>query len=189
MRSIAEEQFQAWGEGLRRSDRAVFTAVFDAAYDALFRYACYITQDQEAAYDLVQEVFLKLWLVRETINPARSLRALLYQMVRNAALNHERDRKRHSLDPLTDTVANLAAPPETEENIDARALQEHLEVWIAEMPERRREAFVLSRFEGLSHEEIAGLMDLTPKTVNNHIVLALQHLRRRLHTLESDLRP
>ena len=53
------------------------------------------------------------------------------------------------------------------------------------MPERRREAFRLSRYEGLSHEEIAPVMGLTPKTVNNHVVLALQHLRTRLRTYES----
>jgi RNA polymerase sigma-70 factor (ECF subfamily) len=59
-------------------------------------------------------------------------------------------------------------------------LKRHLERWISEMPQRRREAFMLSRFEGLSHEEIASLMDLAPKTVNNHIVLALQHIRKKL---------
>ena len=49
--------------------------------------------------------------------------------------------------------------------------------WIRNMPERRREVFELSRFEGLQHDEIAGVMDLSIKTVNNHMVLALNYLR------------
>ena len=60
-------------------------------------------------------------------------------------------------------------------------LEQLLLDWIEEMPDRRREAFCLSRFDGLSHEEIAEAMDLAPKTVNNHIVLALQYLRKRLN--------
>ena len=59
-------------------------------------------------------------------------------------------------------------------------------MWIDELPPRRREAFRLSRFDGLSHDEIARVMALTPKTVNNHIVLALQTLRERLAHFDPD---
>ncbi len=59
--------------------------------------------------------------------------------------------------------------------------------WISELPPRQREAFQLSRYEGLSHQEIAQVMDLTSRTVSNHIMLALVYLRKRLHALESNL--
>lgn len=186
MQSLTDEQFSAWCVGLQRSDRAAFAAVFESTYDALFGFARYITRDEAAAHDILQDVFLKLWQVRETIDPNRSLRALLYQMVRNYALNHERRKKTHATDSLDTTLVEPAVETTMEDDIDTDALSDRIRTWIDQMPERRREAFVLSRFEGLSHEEIARVMNLTPRTVNNHIVLALQDLRSRLHAYETD---
>ena len=186
MQSIPDEQFVAWSLGLRNSDRKAYTGVFQSTYAALFGFARYITRDEDAAHDILQDVYLKLWQVRETVDPNRSLRALLYQMVRNYALNHERRKKTHATDSLQNVLMEPSIEATTEADIDTSALGDRLRKWIDEMPERRREAFVLSRFEGLSHDEIARVMNLTPRTVNNHIVLALQDLRARLHAFETD---
>lgn len=180
MRSIVEEQFRSWSHGLRRSDRRSFAELFDATYDALLRYAVYIVHEQSAAADILQDVFLKLWQIRGEIDPDRSLRALMYQMVRNYALNHERQKKRHASDEVEADHPSVGFEMMTDERLDAASLQTMIEHWIEQMPERRREAFMLSRYEGLRHEEIAALMDLAPKTVNNHIVLALRHIRQKV---------
>ena len=184
MRSIPDEQFRRWSHGLLRSDATSYAELFDASYDALHRYALYITHDPAAASDILQDVYLKLWQVRETIDPERSLRALMYQMVRNYALNHERQRKRHAAEAIEADHPSVGFDSVNDDELDAAVLKEQLQVWIEEMPQRRREAFMLSRFEGLSHEEIASLMDLAPKTVNNHIVLALQHIRSKLEAFK-----
>ena len=184
MRAIPAEQFRRWSLGLQRSDHEAYAALFKATYDALFRYAWTFTRNEEAAYDVLQDVYLKLWQVRTRVDPARSLRALLYRMVRNYALNQQRGARRHRLDPLEAALYEPAS--ETFESaLYARDLGRQIRVWVDEMPERRREAFTLSRYEGLTHDEIARVMGLTPKTVNNHVVLALQHLRARLRTYES----
>ena len=184
MRAISAEQFRRWSLGLRRSDHAAYAALFDATYDALFRYAWTFTRSEEASYDVLQDVYLKLWYIRAQIDPERSLRALLYQMVRNYALNHQRGQRRRALDPLD--AARYEPSNETfEDDLHARDLGALIRVWVEELPERRREAFQLSRYEGLSHHEIARVMGLAPKTVNNHVVLALQHLRERLREHES----
>ena len=187
MKTLTNEQFSAWSRRLRRSDRKAYTQVFEATYDTLYRYAWYFMHNDDAAYDVLQDVFLKLWQIRERLDPARSLKALLYQMVRNTALNHVRHAKRHAADALDEAAFEPAAMPQEEEDFDTQMLEIHLRRWIDELPERRREAFMLSRYQGLSHAEIAGIMDLAPKTVNNHIVLALQHLRSRLLAHQPDL--
>ena len=186
MQSIPDEAFVAWSEGLQRSDRKAYAALFQATYDSLFGFARYITRDEDASHDVLQDVYMKLWQVRETIDPSRSLRALLYQMVRNYALNHERRKRTHATDSLDKLMVEPAVETTAEADVDTEALDERLRTWIDAMPDRRREAFVLSRFDGLSHEEIARVMNLTPRTVNNHIVLALQDLRGRLHAFESE---
>lgn len=180
MRSVTEEQFRAWSHGLLNSDGQSYAELFDATYDALHRYAMFITRDSVSASDILQDVYLKLWQVRDTIDPERSLRALMYQMVRNYALNHERQRKRHAAGTIVADHPSVGFDSLEDERLDADLLQSKLLGWVQEMPLRRREAFMLSRYEGLSHEQISLLMDLAPKTVNNHIVLALQHLRLRL---------
>ena len=180
MRSLSDEQFRAWGHGLLNADAASYAELFDATYDALHRYAMFITHDSISASDILQDVFLKLWQVRHTIDPDRSLKALMYQMVRNYALNHERQKKRHAAEAIEADSPSVGFDNLNDERLDAEKLEQKLLEWIEDMPGRRREAFMLSRFEGLSHEEIAALMDLAPKTVNNHIVLALQHIRSKL---------
>lgn len=186
MRAISEEQFTAWARGLSNSDRAVFAELFEATYEGLFGFARYIVRDPAAAHDILQDVFMKLWKIREDVDPTRSLKALMYQMVRNYALNHERQRKTRSAQSIDERLSEPSAPPTAEREVEARALGKRIERWVAQLPERRREAFVLSRYEGLSHDEIARIMDLTPRTVNNHIVLALQDLRARLHEYQSE---
>ena len=180
MRSLSDEQFRSWGRDLRNSDRSSFAELFDATYNPLIRYAMYIVHDQDAAADILQDVFLKLWFIRRDIDPERSLRALMYQMVRNYALNHERQRKRHASEEVEADHPSVRFDILADEKLDAEVLQANIRYWIDSMPTRRREAFILSRYEGFSHDEIATLMGLAPKTVNNHIVLALQHIRSHL---------
>jgi RNA polymerase sigma-70 factor (ECF subfamily) len=169
-------------ERLKASDRRAFSALFQEMNEALLRYAWRITKEEAAAQDVVQDAFLKLWQARAGLDQNRSVRGLLYTMTRNQALNHNRalSQENVSLDTMIDVGIEGEVLQDTE--MDAAALEENLRRWVSGMPERRREAFELSRFEGLNHEEIAEIMGLSPSTVNRHIVMALQTLREKLHT-------
>lgn len=154
-------------------------------HPVLLRYALQLTHDEAAAYDVVQDAFIKLWNVRETLDPHRSMKALLYRIVRNLSLNYQRMRRHEEAKRAAMPVPDPTRMPSPEETLDAEALGARLREWIGELPPRRREAFQLSRFEGLSHEEIAQVMSLTPRTVTNHIMLALQFLRDRLRAFQA----
>ena len=187
MRALPSEQFASWCLSLRRSDQRAFADLYQQTYDALHRYVWFYTRDVDACADVLQELYLKLWQIRAQLDPERSLKALLYQMARNFALNHLRSRQRHGQTPLDETPTELAQAPTAEDALDGATLNTLLTRWIDALPPRQREAFCLSRYEGLSHDEIAAVMNLAPKTVNNHIVLALQSLRQRLHHHDADL--
>lgn len=180
-----DSTFSEWSQRLRASDRTAFQALFKATYPALCRYATGFTGDATVAQDLVQDAFLRIWNRRATLDPARSLQALLYVTVRNLALNHERTTAKRQT--LLTTMDAPAPSPEPDAAVAADLLRERLQGWIREMPARRREAFQLSRFDGLSYEEIAGVMGLSVRTVEQHIRLALQHLRGRLREQEPEL--
>jgi len=173
-----DEQFQQWCRRIRASDREAFAAVFDALHDPLARYALQITGRTAAAQDIVQYAFTSLWDMREELDPEESLEALLFRIVRNRAYNTERNRrtrkdKHDQLQRDTDPVR-----PDPGAQLDADRLEADLRGRIKELPDRQREALTLSRFENLSHEAIADVMDISPRTVNNHIVQALKKLRR-----------
>ncbi|MDX1548165.1 MAG: RNA polymerase sigma-70 factor [Rhodothermales bacterium] len=180
----SEDSFVQWSHRLQSSDQRAFSELFRAMHTTLLRYAWRFTGEQEAARDIVQDAFLKLWQIREEVDPSRSLKALLYTMVRNLALNHVRAAQ-YTNDTLPEYDLHDRAPG-ADQQVEAAMLDERLRRFIHEMPDRRREAFMLSRFEGLSHEEIAQVMSLTPRTVNTHIVLALKDLRARLGALQPD---
>ncbi len=145
------------------------------------------TRSTPASMDIVQDVFAKLWEVRHTLDPNRSLKALLYRMVRNLAFNHHRDTKNREAkhNTMADYVSDTVDRPD--EVVGSEMLEHRLHEWIDELPDRQREALTLSRFEGLSHDEIAAMMEISPRTVNNHLVKALKHIRDQIRAYEPNL--
>lgn len=178
-------QFVQWCTDVRASNRTAFATLFAAMHAPLLRYAIRMTGDTHGAKDVVQDVFIKLWQVRDTLDENRSLKALLYTMVRNTALNHNRSTQRLEAVEPEDVAALQPSRDGVADRLDADQLSAHLQRWMHSLPPRRREAFMLSRLQGLSHDEIAEVMGLTTHTVNSHIVLALKDLRVRLDRLES----
>ncbi|TVR52882.1 MAG: sigma-70 family RNA polymerase sigma factor [Gemmatimonadales bacterium] len=177
--SVEADLLSAWFRRVVASDRDAFESLFRATHDGLIRFAVSILQDEGAAGDVVQDAYLRLWQRREEQDPTGSVKALLYRTVRNLALNVVRDgeRRERLLEERADPPG--ARAPSPDEALDARVLGERLRKWIAELPDRQREALLLSRFEGLSHEEIGRVMEVAPRTVNNHLVRALRALRER----------
>lgn len=183
----SEDSFTSWSRRLQSSDERAFSELFEAMHVTLLRYAWRYTGDQESARDVVQDAFLKVWQMRTDIDPERSLKALMYTMVRNLSLNHNRSSK-HTNGELPEHELHDHTPS-ADQRVDAAMLDDRIRRLIDNLPPRRREAFMLSRYEGLSHEEIAQVMNLTPRTVNTHIVLALKDLRERLSMLQPDHTP
>jgi RNA polymerase sigma-70 factor (family 1) len=174
----AKDPFADWCRGIRASDPRALAELFHHTHDPLVGYAVTLTGDRATARDLVQEAFVKLWERRERLDPSRSLRSLLFRMVRNRALNMSRDQQNR--DHLLSEHFLADQPSTPDDELDGSQLRRQLERWMAELPERQREALRLSRFEGLAHDEIAEVMEISPRTVNNHLVKALRHLRQRV---------
>lgn len=177
MNQPEKEQFTIWAEDIKQSDQRAFDALFRAMYPQLVKFAASYTKEKSSASDIVQDSFLSMWQKRSAIDPNQSLKAYIYRIVRNRALNYLRDRS-SEISKSEMIVEEKLQPAEV---VDSREkvneLSEMFSEWIDQLPDRQQEAFELSRFEGLSHEEIASVMDVSPKTVNNHIVAALKQLR------------
>ncbi|NGP86894.1 RNA polymerase sigma factor [Fodinibius halophilus] len=174
-----DQKFQDWAQQIRASDEEAFSELFHEVYPQLLKFAWRYTKKKSAAHDVVQKSMVKLWEIRTNIDPQQSLKSYLYQIVRSRALNHIRDTNNHTpieninhnrLKVESKTLSKIAEP----EDYNKKMIK-----FIEQLPGRQREAIQLSRFEGFDHEEISEIMDISPRTVNNHIVTALKTLRKK----------
>lgn len=179
--------FSVWARKIRASDSRAFEAFFRALHGPLVRYAESFVDDRAAAGDTVQDAFVRIWEGRQRLDPGQSLKAFAYRTVRNLCLNRIRDSRTRAglLDERYEPPVVRDAPPDAA--MDGRDLARLLEEWIRELPDRQQEALRLSRFQGLSHEEVAEAMDVSPRTVNNHLVKALRTIRDRVRAYEPSL--
>lgn len=180
MNRPSAKQIRIWVEKISESDREAFDSLFRALYPQLVTFSMRYTRSKAVASDLAQDAFLILWNKRRELELEQSTKAYLYSIVRNSSLNYIRD---HSSRTVGLEEAEVEVDKHRPESIHEMEASERLvsliKRWIEELPERRCEAFKLSRFEGLDHDEIAKVMDISSNTVNNHIVAALEYLRER----------
>jgi len=175
---------------LGTGDEEAFERIFRRLSTPVFRFVCGMVDDEALAHDLTQDTFAKLWAIRDRMEDVDSLRAYVFQMARNRVYNQQRDEQvRRDNEAELRASAAHASPPAPDTALDTDMLRAHLEDWMNELPDRQREALTLRRQSDLSHEEIAEVMDISPNTVNNHIVRAMQHLRSRLREHRPDLLP
>ena len=132
--------------------------------------------DRAAAEDLAQELFIRLWNRRLSIDPQKSLKNWLIVSARNAALNWLKAKSRSPESPIeaADTMDDGSQPIES---LCLRQLEMNLDNAISALPERRKQIFKMSRLDHLPNEEIASRLGLSVRTVEKHIELALRDLR------------
>ena len=176
-----QENEQEWIEGIRTGDEAAFEEMFRAYYPKLCRFAAEYVDSSGRARDLVQDVFLRVWDGRSEWRVDRSLKAYLYQSVRNRALNEvrNRDTRNAAVDDLEYT-SSRHRKPSAADAAHGNALSRQVDEAIQSLPRRRRMAFLLHRRHGFTYQEIATVMGITAKTVENQIGRALKSLREEL---------
>lgn len=190
VRRIAMSDSATWEElcrGLKRSDDRAFERIYMLIRDELLGYVLSIVSDGPTAHDLVQDVFVSLWNLRTSLDPSQPLRGYLFRMARNRAYRHLRDERIHSRkhDVLQREKMENSSTKQPDDDVDADLLESRLRQWLEQLPARQKEALVLSRFHGLSHREIGSVMGISPRTVNNHIMRALDAIRNHLEAHES----
>lgn len=172
----------AWMDRIRAGDAAAFEALFHAYYRPLARFAHSLLQSRAQAEETVQDVFLKLWADREELHVRESVRAFLYTLTRNRALNvSRRDVFARRWSESEEAPERVHARAEgAEERAQVAELDAAIEDAIERLPARCRETFVLSRHHHLSHEQIARVMGVSRKTVQEQMGRALRAMRASL---------
>jgi RNA polymerase sigma-70 factor, ECF subfamily len=159
-----------------RGDRDAFAEFFDRHHAGLYAFLRSHGSDDDQAREIVQHAFVRLWDARERLRADGYLRAYLYRIALNHASN-ERRRRGHIVYDLSDRAASDSLPDELAVEAEFR---QALEVAVARLPERRRHVFTLCMIEQFTYAEAAAALNVSVKTVENHMTLALRDLRSAL---------
>jgi RNA polymerase sigma-70 factor (ECF subfamily) len=175
-------------EGLRGGDEITFEQLFHEYFERICYFARDYVSDDEVARELAQETFIKLWEIRATLEDGSDIPALLFTIVRNSALNYLkhltiREKFRHySENQYTERQLNLIALSDLQvEEIFKNDLQRIIDDAVDNLPEKCKEVFIMSRNYGMSYKEISLQLNISLKTVENHISEALKKLRAKIN--------
>lgn len=177
-RMLNYEEALTESEAISRGNTAVFEAVFKHWYSPLCRYATSLCGDEAEAEDLVQQTFVRIWEHRRKIDIRLSLKSYLYRSVYHQHLDRERHRKvQHKHRQYSEAVAESLS---ADSSYAFTELGLRFSEAMKQLPEQCGLVFRLSRFESLRYKEIAEVLGISAKTVENHMGKALRILRDEL---------
>ncbi len=168
---------------LKEGDSFAFEVLFYKYRNKVKGFAIKIIPAQVDPEEIVQEVFVRVWLKKEAIDPGKDFQSYLFSIAKHLVLDHLKSAVNRKLyfvgehfqhDLLDDEGLDTSLSEETEEK---------LQKLINEIPERRREIFKLSRFEGLSYKQIAERLNISENTVDSQIRNAIAFLRKEFRKI------
>ena len=165
-------------EKLKKGDKDAFRQLFEHYYPLFLAFAKRMLRDDYVAEDLIQNVFMRTWVLRERLDEKRSMKNYLLVAVRNEIYYYFRSEFKKKHDQLQEEAA--VSSFDINSVLSAKEMEKNIAKVIAAMPERRREIFEMSRNQKLSNAEIAERLGISIRTVEKHIENALSDIRHKL---------
>ncbi len=166
---------------LKQNDKEAFNLLFYMYAEKLFKFSLTFFNEEAEAEEIVQEVFLKIWLKRKTISDPSTFNAYIYTIAKNMIFNNLKKniyRKKYETYIYSNSQTSRN---DTENEVIYEETKQRIERAMEQLPKKRKEVFLLSRREGLKNKEIAEKLDISIKTVETHMSLSLKYLREIFH--------
>ena len=160
--------------GIKRNDYQSYNQLFLRYYSRLCTFVFGITQSSSASEDVVQELFIRLWINRAKLDINESVSGYLYHSSKNAALNYLRAEKSRQKSVQNIPIQEFQTDDNLIEQVEFSAA---LYQCIEQLPERSREVFKMSRIDGFKQQEISDQLGISVKTIKNQIWKSLQYLK------------
>jgi RNA polymerase sigma-70 factor (ECF subfamily) len=170
-------------EAIKNGDQAAFKAFFNDHYQSLYRFMRSRGMSHDVAEDMVQKAFIMIWEKRSGIDQTKSLRAYLFRIAYTRMLNHVEYHSKFNDEELADTDTDDKNP---ESDFHYEELLAQIKRIIASMPEKRALVFELCFMKQFTYKETAEALDVSVKTVENHMALAFKDMRGALTDLYGD---
>jgi len=161
----------------RFDDQKAYKELFTTLYSPLFLFAKSMVKSKESAEEIVSDVFIRIWEKRRDLEKIDNLRVYLYVSIRNTALNYLSHQKRNSTNSLDEFHAEFTSiyfdPEQLLITADMLAL---IRKSIDQLPPKCKIIFKLVKEDGLKYKEVAEILNLSVKTVENQVAIALQKI-------------
>lgn len=162
---------------LREDDEKGMKLIFDQFYKYMVVTACNILGDDHKARDIAQDVLFEFWKKRDRFEVNTSLKSYLRRAVVNRSISEIRSRKKVELGEIAPDGPKTVLESSIQKSLEAEDLQLIINKAIDSLPPACRRVFALSRFEDMSHKEIAAKLEISVKTIENQITKALKVIR------------
>ncbi|MFO8021184.1 MAG: RNA polymerase sigma-70 factor [Perlabentimonas sp.] len=172
--------FRSSHKKIQKDNVEEFEKVFRKLYKPLCQYAYRFLLDMDSAEEIVQDLFYNYWKKRKTIAIETSLKSYLYQAVKHKcykAINHEAVKEKYTFETKHSAESSNNATTNT---VEAAELAQIIDDTLNQLPDRCRQVFELSRYEGLKYHEIAKKLSISIKTVEANMGKALRLFRINL---------
>ncbi len=177
----AADECELW-EAIKFGNQKAFKILFDRYFPTLMATASHYLQDEQACENIVQDIFLNIWLKRDVLE-IRDFKSYLKAAARYHVYKVIRSKKLAGSVIFTDeNLENESAYAinNAEEWLNVSALKTQVSGYLRMLPKRCREIFLMSREENLTNGEIAEKLNISKRSVENQITTALHHLRVNL---------
>ena len=162
---------------LKNEDKSAVDDLFSYYYPRLYHFSKSILKIENDIDDILQEVFVKIWLNRQKIGNPETFNAYIFTITKNEVLNLIRSNLREHT--FKDQLFQHAVAEEYQNSapLEYEEVKAGIDKIVAVLPEKRQQVFILSRTEGLSNKEIAQQLNISEKTVEDHITHAIKQIK------------
>ncbi len=161
---------------IKNDDIAAFEQVYFEYYEKLYSYYLRKTQSVFIAEELAQETFIKLWIYRKTLSEEVPIAAQIFRIAKTIFIDTLKKKKLEIIS--IEEVYNFDKGGGQFDTMATREFAKLVSDSIETLPPIRKKVFKLSRENGMSHQEIAQMLAISPKSVNNHITKAIKQLKQ-----------
>ena len=165
---------------LKIDDQSAVDELFAFYYPRLYHFSKSILKIENEIDDVLQEVFVKIWINRQKIGNAETFNSYLFTITRNEVLNLIRKnlKDRNFRDELY--FLSVAEEYHTQNSVEFEEIKSRIDHIVAALPEKRQKVFILSRSEGLSNKEISQRLNISEKTVEDHMTHSIRKIKQSL---------
>lgn len=155
----------------------LFNELFREYEHPLYVFALKMLKSELAAKDIIQDVFLKLWMIRDKLSEIKNISSFLYKLTENKVIDHLRasasdQKKRQDLwYRLRESIE-----PNVGNRLESKEYHLVIQQAIQQLPPQRRAVYLLSEAQEKPRKEIAALLDISPNTVRNHLAKAIENI-------------
>jgi RNA polymerase sigma-70 factor (ECF subfamily) len=162
-------------------DTRAFRQIFDALFSNLTKFSFSFVHSKEAATEIVDELFVQLWIKRADIMKINDLRVYLYTATKNASLNYiSKKAKQIEVEPYENLIVHMTDLVSPEQIMITKEMLQKIKEAVDSLPPRCKLIFKFVREDGLSYSEVAEILGLSVKTIDAQMVIAVARIRGKL---------